>query len=179
MLLEVVTKKIQFAKKDNELEAIRKDFVEVLRYIALNPNATDIRARLTAPSLPWLATVRRLPPSEKILLKAWLGHPTLASFDVLKPRGELKPILEKHGGLIITTETPQPLSQSDIAIILSHGRRGLFRGFVGVDDVGKFATEELANWFGECKCVILFVCNAGRNEAASSSNETFVLLDGY
>jgi tetratricopeptide (TPR) repeat protein len=131
---------------------------------------------VTAPSLTWLATVRQLPQPKSISVKAWLGHPTLADNAVMRPRNELTPILGKHGGQIIKAETPQPLWQSDIAVVLSHGSRGLFRGFVGFDDVGQFTIEELAGWLGECKCVILFVCNAGRSDVRLFNNETFGLV---
>jgi hypothetical protein len=131
---------------------------------------------VTAPSLPWLATVRQLPQPKLSTLKAWLGHPTLADNAVARPRSELKPILMKHGGQLIEAETPQTLGKSDIAVVLSHGSRGLYRGFVGFDDVGKFTVEELAEWLGECKCVILFVCNAGRSDVRLFNNETFGLV---
>jgi hypothetical protein len=131
---------------------------------------------ITAPSLPWLATVRQLPQSKLVSLKAWLGHPTLADNAVMRPRSELKPILVKHGAQLIEADTPESLGQTDIAIVLSHGSRGLFRGFVGFDDVGKFTVEELANWLGKCKCVILFVCNAGRSDVRLFNNETFGLV---
>jgi hypothetical protein len=94
----------------------------------------------------------------------------------MRPRNELTPILGKHGGQIIIGETPQALWQADIAVVLSHGSRGLFRGFVGFDDVGQFSIEELAGWLGECKCVILFVCNAGRSDVRLFNNETFGLV---
>jgi len=100
----------------------------------------------------------------------------IADNAVLIPRGELKPIIIKHGGSVIDAETPQGLVQADIAVVLSHGSRGLFRGFVGFDDVGKFTIEELAGWLGECKCVILFVCNAGRSDVRRFNNETFGLI---
>jgi tetratricopeptide (TPR) repeat protein len=131
---------------------------------------------VTAPSLPWLATVRQIPQPKLNSLKAWLGHPTLADNAVARPRSELKPILTKYNGQLIEAEIPQLLGKADIAVVLSHGSRGLFRGFVGFDDVCKFSVEQLAEWLGECKCVILFVCNAGRSDVRLFNNETFGLV---
>ena len=45
-LLELIVKRIQFAKEDNDLNAIQKDWSEVLRYIAINPTDTNLRSRL-------------------------------------------------------------------------------------------------------------------------------------
>src|ERR1039458_4309215 len=118
-------------------------------------------------------TLTRTPRSRAV---DWEGKP-LADNAVLIPRGELKPIIIRHGGSVIDAETPQGLVQADIAVVLSHGSRGLFRGFVGFDDVGKFTVEELAGWLGECKCVILFVCNAGRSDVRRFNNETFGLIE--
>jgi hypothetical protein len=59
---------------------------------------------------------------------------------------------------------------------LSHGSRGLFRNFVGVNDVGQFSNEDLVHCLGESKCVIFFVCNAGRNDGQIFNNETFGLV---
>ena len=41
-------------------------------------------------------------------------------------------------------------------------------------DSGELRTNDW--WLGECKCVILFVCNAGRNDVRLFSNETFGLV---
>ena len=131
---------------------------------------------VTAPSLPWLATVRQSTQKVPFSLKSWLGHPTLADNAILIPRGELKPIIAKYKGEIIVGETPKQLRLSEIAVILSHGSRGLFRSVAGVNDVGKFSNEDLVHCLGESKCVIFFVCNAGRNDARLFNNETFGLV---
>lgn len=131
---------------------------------------------VTAPSLHWLSTVRQLPKPNSILLKAWLGHPTLADNAVMRPRTELRPVLIQTGAEIIEADTPHLLKQADVAILLSHGSRGLFRGFVGFNDVGKFTIDELTEWLGSCKCVVLFVCNSGRNDSRIDNNETFGIV---
>jgi len=130
---------------------------------------------VTAPSLTWLATVRRLPPPV-LDLKAWLGHPTGADDAVLRPRGELKPIIESAGGTLLDSETPRGVGNAGVAVILSHGSEGTFGGFAGVNDVGQFTNEDLSGWLGDSACVVLFVCNAGRNDRRIFNQETFGLI---
>jgi hypothetical protein len=130
---------------------------------------------VTAPSLSWLAAVRQL-PGPNLNLKGWLGHPSSNDFAVLRPRGELKPFFATVGGIVIDSPTPREVGRSGVAVILSHGSQGPFGSFVGLNDVGQFTNEDLAEFLGECACVILFVCNAGRNDHRAFNQETFGLV---
>jgi CHAT domain-containing protein len=77
---------------------------------------------------------------------------------------------------MIEATTPQSIGQSAVSVILSHGSQGIFGGFAGVNDFGVFTNEELARWLGESACVILFVCNAGRNDGRWFNQETFGII---
>lgn len=77
---------------------------------------------------------------------------------------------------VVDGETPKRIGKTEIAVLLSHGSRGQARTFAGVDDVGQFTVEELADWLGECACVVLFVCHAGRNDGRLLNNEAFGLI---
>jgi hypothetical protein len=130
---------------------------------------------VTAPSISWLAAVRQL-AKPRLRLKAWLGHPASLDMAVLRPRGELKPIFAVSGGQSFEASTLQQIGQAGVAVVLSHGSQGAFGGFVGLNDIGQFTNEDLADSLGESACVILFVCNAGRNDHRAFNQETFGLI---
>jgi len=137
--------------------------------------AGDTSVCVAAPSLPWLAAVRQL-PNPHLSLNGWLGHPTSADSAILRPRGELKPLFASFGGTLLESATPQNIGASGVTVILAHGSQGTFGSFVGVDDVGQFTVEEMALWLRNSACVILFVCNAGRNDHRVLNQETFGLV---
>jgi hypothetical protein len=126
----------------------------------------------TAPSVPWLATVRQLPVPHSLTIKAWLGDPSHADQAVLVAREQLLPILNRYNAEILKSHAPTDFGRTDIGVILAHGSRGLSRSFAGLNDVGQFSIEELASHLGQCRCVILFVCNAGRTDATYLTKET-------
>jgi hypothetical protein len=130
---------------------------------------------VAAPSFSWLAAVRRL-AKPRLNLKAWLGHPASVDIAVLRPRGELKPILSVAGGALFEASTLQQIGDAGVAVVLSHGSQGTFGGFVGLNDIGQFTNEDLTDSLGESACVILFVCNAGRNDHRAFNQETFGLI---
>ncbi len=130
---------------------------------------------ITAPSLSWLAAVRQL-PTPNLRLKGWLGDPINADLAVECARSELKPFIRSVSGALIEAATPQSIGSCGLSVILSHGSQGMFGGFAGVNDFGHFTNEELARWLGESACVVLFVCNAGRNDGRRFNQETFGII---
>jgi hypothetical protein len=135
------------------------------------------RTCVSAPSISWLGSVRRTAPPSNQRLEAWLGSPTKSPFDVLKVREGTLPVIRQFGGVVHNTDTPEPLQNANVAILLSHGGRSLARGFGGIpEEFGRFTTEDLSNWLGQCQCVILFVCHAGRSDDRLYSRETFGLV---
>lgn len=130
-----------------------------------------------APSIGWLAHVRQQPqPRGPTKIAAWLGHPTKADNAVLRPRTELRPMLSVYEAKLMETDSPREIGAVDVAVILSHGSRGMSGSFVGVNDVGKFTNQELSRWLGESKCVVLFVCNAGKSNERWFNQEAFGLI---
>jgi hypothetical protein len=131
----------------------------------------------TVPSLPWLASVKQANAAQSGKLEAWLGSTTKSPFDVLKVRDGLAPIVRCWGGTIYDTDTPETLEKADVAILLSHGGHSRGRGFQGIaEEYGRFTINDLAGWLGKCKCVILFVCHAGRSDDRLYNQETFGLV---
>lgn len=131
----------------------------------------------TAASLPWLASIRRAHSQFGGRLEGWLGSPSRSPFDVLKVRDDIMPIIQSSGGRVHNTDTPEPLENADLAVILSHGGHGFARSFAGIpEEFGRFTTDDLADWLGRCQCVILFVCHAGRSDDRLYNQETFGLV---
>ena len=131
-----------------------------------------------APSLSWLATVRAQASPGALNLGAWLGHPAASDLAVQKLKTELTPIVQSVGGQNLSTPSPSEFAGKNVAVVLAHGSRGHFEGFSGIDDGVQFSARELANWLGDCACVVLLVCNAGKSTGRIFTNETLGVVSG-
>lgn len=142
------------------LSPIKEGFLSEYNPISIIPSAT------------FLVQGRKNRNSDRRPIKAWLGAPETFDETMLHVRDELIPILNQFGIEIMESETPDPLADASIGIVVSHGSTGFLDHFTGVtDNIRFFSANDFANRLAGCGCVILFVCSAARVDSETASTE--------
>jgi len=144
---------------------------------ALSPNGGDFLGENVsvgiAPSVSWLISTRSKPFSPSLRKCAWLGSSKSQDLTLLYLRDRLTPTLHKFQFNIIATESLERVDGSDIVLAISHGGVGIADHFRGIsDDVKNYSTEEFADKFKKCGCIVLFICSSGRSDNKIGTMET-------
>jgi len=126
----------------------------------------------TIPSPGWLVDARSHTWSGNKNAIAWLGSPRTDDLTLHYLRDRLTPEFNQYNVDIVEDDTPVNLSGSCLAFISSHGSTGIEDRFRTISDkIKTYSSIEFARLFSGCGCLVLFTCNAGRNDTMLNSSE--------
>lgn len=129
------------------------------------------------PSAAWLIQTRMKPIQTRATKKAWLGSIDASDSALSYVRDHLQDTLLDYHVDLIHDALPIGIAKAGLAVVAAHGGTGFFDYFKTVTDSMRiYSSEEFAQYFEECSCVVLFVCHAGRSDSRQGSSETVGLV---
>jgi hypothetical protein len=136
----------------------------------------------SAPSISWLAEMRKLPASTKTRRNAWIPIGAGAEKDtaLVWLAERLRGSLDEHNFALDTGATlPNDLGDSELVVVIAHGGLLPERRFIQrISDGGHFAMypKTLASGVAGSSVVILFICSGGRIDSHPQAETTVGLV---
>ncbi len=136
----------------------------------------NINHLAVCPSPVWLAHVRHNVASTQGAA-AWIGSPKTNNGILKDLRAAVTPILSVKQIQLSDAEQLPTLARRELVVLASHGAATQGEGFARIsDDEHTYEPDTIATAVRESRCVILFVCHAGRGDERLYSHETTGLV---